>query len=319
MNLTRTHKQQITDAVNSWIDEKNPARSGNKLAEKTGINNAYISKIKNGTYEIEVGNGRLSQISDAYFHRIADAIGIRFDGQLHWDFISNFKTIQRACRKAQKNAIREVIQGWTGMGKTYALESYAMTNDYVLYVKATQNMSSKDLLDTILDKMGVHNPVRGNHSKLEMIKRAINARKGWLIIIDETEVVRPGIYTVLKDISDWTQNKAGFIICGMDLIDKLDKLASRNRSGFPQLRRRFFGNKIVTASRLSENEIVQVCDHEGISNKGAQNVLAEYVTDLDMLAQYVADIKDWQKANEKKITGNEVIQLFSLNNLSKAA
>jgi DNA transposition AAA+ family ATPase len=319
MNLTRTHKQQITEAVNSWIDDKNPARSGNKLAEKAGINQAYISKIKNSTYEIEVGSGRVTQISDAYFHRIADAIGIRFDGQLHWDFIGNFKTIQRACRKAQKNAIREVIQGWTGMGKTYALESYAMTNDYVLYVKATMNMSSKDLLDTILEKMGVHDSIRGNHSKLEMIKRVINQRKGWLIIIDETEVVRAGIYSVLKDISDWTQNKAGFIICGMDLINKLDKLASKNKAGFPQLRRRFFGNKIVTASKLSESEIVQVCEFEDISNKGAQNMLAQYVTDLDMLSQYVADIKDWQKQNGKKITGQEVAQLFSLNTLSKSA
>lgn len=319
MNLTRTHKQQITEAVNSWIDDKNPARSGNKLAEKAGINNAYISKIKNGVYEIEAGSGRTTQISDAYFHRIADAIGIRFDGQLHWDFIQNFKTIQRACRKAQKNAIREVIQGWTGMGKTYALESYAMTNDYVLYVKATMNMSSKDLLDAILDKMGVQNPIRGNHAKLEMIKHVISQRKGWLIIIDETEVVRAGIYQVLKDISDWTQNKAGFIICGMDLINKLDRMAAKNKPGFPQLRRRFFGNKIVTASKLSESEIVSVCEFEGITNRSAQNVLAQYVTDLDMLSQYVSDIKDWQKQNAKKMTGQEVIEFFSLNNLTKAA
>lgn len=310
--LTLHHKRIVTEQINAWIDEANPARSGNKLAEKAGVNPSYVSHIKAGKYQFKNGD-RDIVIRDSYFHRLADAIGYRLDDTLHWDFIGNFKRIQRACRKAQRNSIRMVIDGWTRMGKTHALENYAATNDYVLYVKCTQNMSSKDLLEEILNSLGVHEVVRGNHAKLRTIKNIVTNRKGYVIIIDEVEVVKAGIYGILKDISDWAHRKAGFVICGMDIIRKLDKLAAAHKPGFPQLRGRFFGNQVLTANKLSQSEIIEVLDYEKITNKGAQNVLAQYVTDLDMLSQYVSDIKNWQETNQKKITGQEVIDLLELN------
>lgn len=310
--LSLEHKRTVTEAVNHWIDEKNPARSGAKLAEKAGINASYLSAIKAGRYSIESRNG-VVEIKDNYFQRIADAIGLLLDDTLHWDFLHNFKLIQRACRKAQKKAIREVLDGWTGTGKTHALEHYAATNDYVLYVKCTQNMSAKDLLEEILSALHVHDHIRGNHAKLRTIKNMITNRRGYLIIIDEVEVVKPGIYAVIKDISDWAHNRAGFVISGMDIISKLDKLANANKPGFPQIRRRFFGNRVTTASKLTSAEIIQVCEYEKITNKGAQNLLAQYVTDLDMLVQYVRDIKDWQESNAKKITAPEAAELLEIS------
>lgn len=314
MPFTLEQKRTVTDHVLAWIDEKNPARSGSKLAEKAGIAASYVSQIKSGKYQIELrGDARAITIKDSYFQRIADAIGLRLDDTMHWDFIENFKRGQRVCRKAQKNAIRMILDGQTRMGKTHSLEHYAATNDYVLYVKCTQNMSSKDLLDEILHALGNHDTIRGNHAKLRTIKNMVIKRKGYLIIIDEVEVVKPGIYGVLKDISDWAHRNAGFIICGMDIIRKLDKLANNQRAGFPQLRGRFFGNQVYMASRLSEEEIVSVCEFEGITARGAHNVLSQYVTDLDMLSQYVRDIKDWQEANQKKISGQEVIELLEIS------
>lgn len=312
--LTLEHKRIVSDAVNQWIDEKNPARSGAKLADKAGVNASYLSMIKAGKFQVEnKQDGRMIQIKDSYFQRIADAIGLLLDDTLHWNFLSNFKQIQRACRKAQKKAIREVLDGWTGTGKTHALEHYAATNDYCLYVKCTQNMSAKDLLEEILSALHVHDVIRGNHNKLRTIKNMITNRRGYLIIIDEVEVVKPGIYNILKDISDWAHNKAGFIISGMDIINKLDKLANAGKPGFPQLRRRFFGNRVVTATKLTAEEVMEVCEYEKITNKGAQNILAQYVTDLDMLVQYVRDIKEFQDNNNKKITAQETIELLEIS------
>lgn len=314
MPFTLEQKRIVTEAVLAWIDDKNPARTGSKLAEKAGINANYVSQIKSGRYQVELkGEGRAVVIKDSYFQRIADAIGLRLDDTLHWDFLDNFKRIQRACRKAQRKSIRMVLDGWTRMGKTHSLENYAATNDYVLYVKCTQNMSAKDLLDELLAALGVHEVIRGNHNKLRMIRNVVMKRRGYLIIIDEVEVVNPGIYKVLKDISDFSHRNAGFIICGMDIVAKLDRLATRQRAGFPQLRGRFFGNQVLLASALTETEIITVCEHEKITTKGAQNVLAQFVTDVDMLSQYVADIKDWQEQNAKKISGQEVIELLEIN------
>jgi DNA transposition AAA+ family ATPase len=312
--VTLTQKQQVSEAVRGWIDEKNPARSGNKLAEKSGVSNAYVSKIKNGEFDYEVNN-RLFTISDAAYHRIADALGLRFDGQLHWDFLHNFRLVQRVCRKAQRRCLRYILDGWTGQGKTYSLEHYAVTTDYSLYVKCTQNMTAKGLLDTILERLGQHDLIRSNYDKIERIRRVLLNRKGYLIIIDEAEVVKPGIYAVIKDIADFTNGKCGFVLCGMELIKKLEALAGRHKPGFPQLRRRFFGNQ-AEVQHLSQAEIIQVCEFEKVTNKGAQNILATTVKDLDMLSQYIADIKEWQQANDKKITGPEVVQLLGLQYLT---
>lgn len=314
VQLTLEHKRTVTEAVNQWIDENNPARSGSKLAEKAGINANYLSLIKAGKYQFENRtDNRAVQIKDSYFQRIADAIGILLDDTMHWGFIENYKLIQRACRKAQKKAIREVLDGWTGTGKTHALEHYSATNDYVVYVKCTQNMSAKDLLDEILSSLHVNDVIRGNHAKLRTIKNMITNRRGYLMIIDEVEVVKPGIYNILKDISDWAHNRAGFIISGMDIISKLDKLANAGKPGFPQLRRRFFGNRITTARKLSAQEIIDVCEHEKITTKGVQNLLSQFVTDLDMLVQYVRDIKEWQDYNQRKITAQEAAELLEIS------
>jgi DNA transposition AAA+ family ATPase len=310
--LTLEQKRTVTQEVLAWIDEKNPARSGAKLAEKAGINAMYVSNIKSGKYQITTGD-RTIVIKDSYFNRIADAIGLRLDDTLHWDFIENFKRVTRACRKAQKRAIRIILDANTGMGKTHALEHYAATNDYVLYVKCTRNMSGKDLLDEILSALGVHDLIRGNHNKLKTIRNIVTNRKGYALIFDEVEQVRPAIYDILKDIADWAHNKAAVVISGMDIIQKLDRLANNKRAGFPQLRRRFFGNRVTLSSKLSHEEIIEVCEFEKINNKGVQNLLAQYVTDLDMLAQYIRDIRDWQEQYERKITAQEAAELLEIS------
>lgn len=309
MPLLIEHKQMITEAVNHWLDGS-PSRTGSKLAANAGVSSAYLSKIKNGEFET-ISNGNTATISDAIFNRIANALGVRFDGQMHWDFLTSFRITQRACRKAQKKAIRIIMDGWTGQGKTHGLEYYSVTNDNVVYVKCTQNMTAKGLLDAILHKLHVAEIVRGNYAKIEMIRKVMINRRGFLIIIDEVEVVKPGIYAVLKDISDFTQNKCGFMISGMDIITKLQRLAGNNKPGFPQLKRRFFGNQ-VDVPMVTQKEIIAVCEHEKITIKEVQNILAEYVKDLDMLSQYVADIKEWQQANGRNIKKEEVVQLLNI-------
>lgn len=316
--LSREHKQMVTDAVISWIDPNNQERSGNKLAELSKVNQAYISRIKDGNYTFEGGGERISQIGDQAFHRLADYLDIKFEGGLHWPTIRNYSRIMAICRKAQKKAIRYTIDGPTGQSKTFTLEKYAKKNEYVIYVKCTMNMSAKNLVDAILSRLNVHVRARGVHEKLEMIRRIVTGKKGMLIIVDEAEVVKPGIYAVIKDISDFIHNKSGMIICGFGLINKLDRLAGRQKPGYPQLRRRFFGN-VETLGKVSDGEIVEICTSEGITNKGAQNVIVNQCEDLDKLAQWIADVKEWQQRESKKITGEEVCKLFGVVGLNLKA
>ncbi len=316
--LNREHKQMVTDAVNNWIDPANAERSQNKLADASKVNAAYISQIKQGIYTLNSGRGEDSQIGDNTFHKLADFLDVKFYGGLFWPELRNYTRIDKICRKSQRKAIRYIIDGPTGQGKTFTLEKYSKLHSYVVYVKCTMNMSAKDLVNTLMDEMKIHGTYRGVHEKLEAIRKRIHGQRGYLIIIDESEVVKPGIYAVIKDISDFVQNKAGMVICGYGLIGKLERLAGKQKAGFPQLRRRFFGN-IENLAAVSEQEVVEICVREGITNKGAINVVVSECKDLDKLSQWIADIKDWQKQEGRKMTGEEVAKMFGVRGLNMRA
>lgn len=316
--LEREHKLMITEAVNQWLDPANKEHSQSKLAEQSRVNPAYISAIKNGIFTSGSGSEQQANIGDAIFHRLADFLDVKFEGGLFWGELYNYKRIEKLCRKAQTKRIREIIDGPTGQGKTFTLEKYSKRNNYVIYVKCTMNMTAKNLVDAILNRLNVHDRIRGLHEKLETIRRIVTGRQGYLIIIDEAEVVKPGIYAVIKDVSDFVQNKAGMIICGFGLVAKLDRLAGKGKPGYPQLRRRFFGN-IEVLNSVSDQEIVEILISEKIHNKGAQNVIVSQCADLDKLAQWVGDIKDWQKREGKQITGEEVCKMFAVRGLMKSA
>lgn len=314
--LNREHKQMITEAVSKWIDAANPERSQNKLAEASKVNPAYVSQIKQGIYTISAGGRDTdSHIGDNTFHKLADFLDVKFDGGLFWPELRNFMRIERICRKAQRKAIRYIIDGPTGQGKTFALEKVAKKFSYVVYVKATRNMSANDLVEALLIEMGISGNFRGIHQKIQAIGKKTNNQRGILVIIDELEQVRPAVYAVIKDVCDAVQGRAAMVICGFGLIEKLDRLAGRQRAGFPQLRRRFFGN-IENLGSVTEQEIVEICTKEGITNKGAINVIVHECEDLDKLSQWIADVKDFQKAEGRKITGEEVIKLFGVKGLN---
>jgi hypothetical protein len=317
--LTREHKQMVTDAVNAWIDPNNPDRSQNKLAEASKVNAAYISQIKLGKYTISAGGRDVdSNIGDNTFHKLADFLEIKFDGGLLWPSLRNFTRIEKICRKAQRKAIRYIIDGPTGQGKTFALERVAKKFSYAIYVKATRNMSANDLVEAILNEMGIAGNFRGIHQKIQAIGKKVNNQRGILIMIDELEQVRPAVYAVIKDVCDVVQGKGAMVICGFGLVNKLDLLAGKQRAGFPQLRRRFFGN-VELLSEVSEQEVVDICVSEGITNKGAINVIVHECKDLDKLSQWIADIKDFQKQEGRKITGDEVVRMFGVKGLKMAA
>jgi uncharacterized protein (DUF2249 family) len=307
-------KQQISEAINQWIDDKNPARSATRLAEKSGVNTAYISRIKNGEYELHSGGGRLTVINDSHFFKLAEAVGLKFEDEFKWDFLNSYRLGYRVMRKAQRKQLRAIIDGDTGQGKTFISKWYNRENDYVLFLECTRNMTGKAMINALCEKLGIELPMRTTpYEKLELIKKVITNRRGYLIVVDQVgkNEVRPSIYSVLMDIAVAVEGKAGIVISGYKVTDMLTYLYHRHVPGMRQLARRFIRNS-YELPLLTANEIQQVCEQEGIHNKTAIHVLQKHVTDLDMLTQYVRDIVEWQQEKGKKITGEEVIALFNI-------
>ena len=257
-------KEQISLAVNEWIDSNNSERSGQKLSDKAGINISYVSNIKNGNYFVGA-----TPIQDKYFIKLADILGISIgDTEIHWE-TENFKTVQNLCKSAQnKRKIVLLDSEDSGLGKTYGLEYYATYNDKVIYVKCTSSMGAKDLLNEILYKLGVKEVPKSPKAKLDMIREKVLGSPGYLIIIDEAEDIKSGLYKIIKEIIDFTYLRCAMIISGMGLIEKIGRLANKQRVGFPQLKRRLFSNRAMLR-RIGKQEIADICEKHGIANRSA--------------------------------------------------
>lgn len=303
-------KQKITERLIAWLEESEE-RSMRKVSEELGISNLYVSRIKNGIYEIEQKEGKPTQIRDEFFHRIAEHIGLshRSHTGLHWE-TTNFKSIQKVCKAAQSKRLRVLLQGDTGHGKTYALDHFQIHTDKTIYLKVTRSMTERNLLEAILKKLGHRDFPRGNREKINAIRYALTGTPGFLLIIDEAEYLKPAIFHVIKEIADFTEGKCGFIMSGYGLISKIQRLAEKKREGFPQLRRRFFPNRMLLAERIENSEKRQILTEAGITEATAMNVILQYANDFDMLSQMVADIVAFQKTNGRKITGQEIMRMF---------
>jgi DNA transposition AAA+ family ATPase len=304
-------KQKVSESFNRWLEENPETRSINKVAEELHISRLYVSRIKNGIYQIEQKDAKPTEIRDEFFHRIAELIGLthRSHTGLHWE-TSNFKQIQKVCRAAQNKRMRVLLQADTGHGKTYALDHYQIHNDKVIYLKVTRSMTERNLLEAILRKLGIKDIPRGNREKINLIRFHLTGTPGYLLIIDEAEYLRPALFHVIKEIADFTEGKCGFIMSGFALVQKIGKLADKKREGFPQLKRRFFPNRIMLPEKIENSEKRYILQESGITDATAINVIIQYADDFDMLSQMVSDIVGWQKSNGKKMNGQEVMTRF---------
>lgn len=307
--LSTEQKRRVSEAITEWLSTGHD-RSGNTLAQQSGVSSAYISKIRNGEYQMGT-NGKATVIQDSYFYKISDAIGFNLDEELHWDYIKSFKTIQAICRRSQHRKERTLLDGQTGQGKTYGLERYAATHDKVIYIKLTHTMNVRDLLEIMCHKLNIREHIPGNRKKMEAIRERVLSKPGHLVILDEIELCKPNIFLIAKEIADFTERKCGMVLSGMDLKKKIESFASRKRQGFPQLRRRFFPHRQLVPD-LSKEEVETVAKNEGITNAGAINVLKQYVRDLDMLKHYIISVKEQQNKHKRKLSGDEVIDLLQL-------
>jgi len=307
------HKEQVTKAL------KNSKLSQAEISRKTGVNKSYVSKIKNGTYHNEYktkGEIKTSYIPDDVFLKLAGVLGVHFSeneaknisksnedtfDKWHWETNAYFSITAR-CKDAQIRKRRVIIQGQTGIGKTYSLQKYAK-NPHVIYAKATASMSANDFVTEILEAFGLTN-FKGNlRKKVKAIQEfiSLNTEINYLLIVDELENVRKNIFKTVKEVADFCENKCGVVLCGIDLDDQLYAKSQKNQTPYMQLHRRFRGNRLIlhsitkgledTPEILAEqDEIKMILDGFGISNPMIIRWFKAKINDFDTLNLYLNDV-----------------------------
>lgn len=235
--ITTQQKQQITAALNEYIELHNI--SGNEIVKRSGVNESYVSSIRNG--ETKVGK---SEIKDKWYLMISEFIGLSLKKE-YWTMKETpqlFRMLS-TLEDAKQNGVTNIIIGETGSGKTYISDLFLKANPVDTYKIVVGSLDTiGDLLDKIIDSLKIATPKTKSKKIGEVAKKLKQLKLEGQephIIFDECEYMKQPALCSMKELYDALKGICGITLIGTSqLIDNLDKLRKKNRSGIPQFYRR---------------------------------------------------------------------------------
>jgi DNA transposition AAA+ family ATPase len=269
--MTTESKIIIREALLSWLD-KGENFTQTEIATRVGTSIAYINKIKQGSYDEKYP-------SPAVWQSLAKELGVTIQKSYwqHFDTL-NFKKIQFRLNLAKSENGILVIDGQTGAGKTYALETYHRNQPTgCYYVKVHSEYGKTDLLLAILESMGEKPTSKRSFNLMQLITDKLN-KPNTMLILDETEYMKTACWHTVKALIDNTkqgsQRTCTIVLAGCGIEKKLVALANGKRSeeGWQQLLRRLKGNfpqlSVMQADKTEwTKEVKSILDSLGITDK----------------------------------------------------
>lgn len=181
----------------------------------------------------------------------------------------NFNTVQAVCNDAWSYSRFIGIVGYSGAGKTTALQAYAEGKENVFYVKASASMPARAFYSEILNAMGVEGKDHGINL-YDMIKN-LSFRLNYndqrkLLIVDEAGKFKPKFMEYIHELRDNTEETTGIIFSGPEYFrTKLESWVGKNVLGMQELYRRI--NHWEYLSPILKSEVEAFCHHFGIKDK----------------------------------------------------
>lgn len=274
--ITAQQKQLITEALNQYIETH--GISANELVKRTGVNESYISSIRNG--ETTVGK---SEIKDKWYLMLADHIGFKLVKE-YWNLreTPQLRRMLATLEDAKENGLTNIVIGETGSGKSYISDLFLRANPVDTFKIVVGSLDTiGDLLDKVIDALKIATPKTKSKKIGEIAKRLKQLRlEGFKphLIFDECEYMKQPALCSMKELYDALIGICGITLIGTSqLIDNLDKLRKKNRSGIPQFYRRIkFGIRELPSidrtfamflesveDRALRNFLKQNCDNYG--------------------------------------------------------
>ena len=278
-------QETIVKALREDIGRGN---SQNQVARKMGIAPATLSNMLNGKWNL-ISEDMLRKVKSYY--RLDDTWQIRRT--------QNLNAIVELCRDAQENHRMLGIAGYTGAGKTTALRHYAGNNMNVFYTHAHFHFQKKDLLRSIQQCMGLNEGGSVN-DHIQAIVQKLNTVNNPLLIIDDAGKLNDANFRIIQVIYDATEFNAGIILGGTEYLKEyIDKMASKNKMGFRELRRRIaYWQPLFSPS---PDVVARICQDFGIEDKNAIEFVISRGVDYGTIRNIITNARRKAEQGEGKI------------------
>jgi len=298
-------KLEIAESLKSYFeDRKTEAKengekfSQNKLADLMGISSGQLGYIFDPEKHGTTNTGGNLMLTDKIWRKVQNFIGFEISV---WD-TANYTEVMNTFMECKLNAEQRIIDGSTGMGKSFPAEQFLKNfpaNTYLVTCATDQN--PKQFIYELAKAVGVKRENLGGSRydlrvvACERLLEVASTGAKPLLIIDETENAKPAVIGSMKDCFDYKQlyRQVGIAVLGANGFVKTleDKAQNKIKHAYPQFLRRF-GSNPVFLQDYSAKEARSICNLYDIDNEAKKYIVttAQNLGHLNnLIKRYLAD------------------------------
>lgn len=308
--MTAQQKQEI-----ALLLEEEKARLGSyaKVAVKCDVSDATISLIVNGKYD---------EVRTGMWNKVAAAIGWRPDG---WQLveITNTKLLHRVYEDCRKASLFMAVSHRAGSGKTAASKAYVAAQKSGVYLIQAREWGRREFLLNLCRMLGI-DPGRGYIHTDEMVMQIVaffkaRARFRPLLIIDETDKLRPAALRAIITFYNELEEQLGMVVMGTDNLEKEIKRGVRfNMKGFDEIDSRF-GRNFIHLVGATLADVAAICEANGIQDKAQCKAIFDECEPRQVMIQnrsyqVVEDLRRVKRAVQRELLRAQAPEMAEVTN-----
>jgi Cdc6-like AAA superfamily ATPase len=275
MNLES--KQQITKLLQAYVQGYS--------SQKQAIN--LLEDVSEATV-INIINNKWNGISDAMWRNVGKQVGFN-ERRSKLVETQDFSTLMLYFNIAQEHGETFAVVGPAGSGKTYAARCYTemMKGRHVYYLECAEYWNKKYFLTELLRSMGRNASGMNVYEMMDEVVSTLRKQHQPLIILDEVDKLKDEVLYFFITLYNKLHGMCGIVWTSTDNIaNRIEKGINRNRKGFQEIKSRI-GRKFIALNGTSKNEVVQLCEANGITEEIEINrIYNEYGGDLRRIDRF---------------------------------
>jgi DNA transposition AAA+ family ATPase len=219
------------------------------------------------------------------------------------------KEILAELNDAKNNKAAKLIISDTGLGKTNTIKLFKKVHNagtFVITVGDSYKLG--DVLDALLEQLGIttYRTSITARNKMQLIvdkMKELSTSLNCVIIIDEAENLKPNILRMMKELYDHVIEYSSLVLIGTEqILETIHNRRRRNRTGVPQLWRRFKAGTRYVSSLKKDRDFAPFFKTYIPTETGLQKLLVQYAENYGELHDYLEPVLRFAAAKGQPVT-----------------